>query len=224
MDTLCTATKDLRHPYEMRKLQKGESTKFLSVYANHLPTLGEDSPHIHSPLWQKITKCQKVKSKLKQFFFYLHGEYLFSLNPQSNIRQLSCEWNKDRTNRKSRSFLSVTVTVVDGKCFSFSSVAAVYYTDRKQSRGEWVYSADNSSPLPTIVEKSNQECEASRRIASIVKSKEQMQALCSARLSYKGWGPDRRNGAAHSGLCSPTLIKATRTIHYRQTHRPTWSR
>lgn len=35
MDTLCTATKDLRHPDEMRKLQKGESTKFPSVYANH---------------------------------------------------------------------------------------------------------------------------------------------------------------------------------------------
>lgn len=35
MDILCTGTKDLRHSYEMRKLQKGESTKFPSVYANH---------------------------------------------------------------------------------------------------------------------------------------------------------------------------------------------
>lgn len=137
-----------------------------------LPTLGEDSPHIHSPLQQRITKCQKVKSKLSQFFFYLHGEYLFSLNPQSNIRQLSCEWNKDRTNRKSRSFLSATVTVVDGRYFSFSSVAAVNYPDRKKSRGEWVYSANNSRPLPTIVGKSNQEREASSRIASTVKNNE----------------------------------------------------
>lgn len=166
-----------------RKERAQSSLLFMQIT---LPTLGVNSPHIHSPIRQRITECQQVKSKLRQLFFYLLGEYLFSLNPQSNIRQLGCEWNNDRTNRKSRSFLSVTMPVVDGRCFGLFSVAAVNYPDTKQSRGEWVYSADNSRPLPTIVGKSNQEHQTSNRIASIVKNNEWIQALCSARLSYKG--------------------------------------
>lgn len=160
-DILCTATEDLRHPCEMRKLQKGESTKFPSVYANHPAISGGEFTTYSLSHWTKNYQVSVGEKQAFLYLLYLHGEYLFSLNPQSNIRQLGCEWNNDQTNCKSRSFPSTTMTAVDGRCFTFSSVAAVNHPDRKQSRGEWVYSADNSRPLPTIVGKSDQEREAS---------------------------------------------------------------